>query len=99
MRSLDIGALGMQAQSTNVDVTSHNIANTHTTATICTPRASTPPGQGSCISNAMESVHSATKASPKNDPEAAAQHTTAPPSKLPRVNALGTHFQAFMWQI
>ena len=31
MRSLDIGALGMQAQSTNVDVTSHNIANMTTT--------------------------------------------------------------------
>ncbi|MCC9624117.1 flagellar basal-body rod protein FlgG [Thalassospira sp. MA62] len=31
MRSLDIGALGMQAQSTNVDVISHNIANMTTT--------------------------------------------------------------------
>ncbi|MFH1805523.1 MAG: flagellar basal-body rod protein FlgG [Pseudomonadota bacterium] len=31
MRSLDIGALGMMAQSTNVDVTSHNIANMTTT--------------------------------------------------------------------
>ncbi|MEQ5775167.1 flagellar basal-body rod protein FlgG [Thalassospira sp. NFXS8] len=31
MRSLDIGALGMMAQSTNVDVTSNNIANMTTT--------------------------------------------------------------------
>ena len=42
---------------------------------------------------------SCTKASPKNDPDAAAQHTTTPPSKLPRVNALGTHFHVFISQI
>ena len=79
--------------------TSQNIASAHTTATICNPRASAPVGQGSCLHNTIWSVQSATKASPKNDPDAAAQHTTTPPSKLPRVNALGTHFHVFMSQI
>ena len=32
MRSLDIGATGMLAQQTNVEVISHNIANMNTTA-------------------------------------------------------------------
>ena len=63
---------------------SHNMAKIHTAATIWVARAMSAPAE------------SHNNAWPKNSPDAAAQHTTAPPSKLPRVNALVTQLKLFM---
>ena len=58
MRSLDIGALGMQAQSTNVDVTSHNIANMTTTGyiRICVAQGPRHPILGQLFLSACRSA-------------------------------------------